>query len=211
MECIDPHPGGAASLEALIAAVIDHVPGARLDQLASLQALERVVAARCRALEAAPANLESPNRAEDVEAQVDLGRQFSTLDSGEFSAVGHSGGIDESKESRAVGGLEGGDNRREWSIPPESLEIKEQIASGAMGSVCMAMWQGTAVAVKILSDTRIAECASALRRSLSAGGSRAPSESRGARRPLLFLHIYAYTSLSRSARQTASCSCARST
>ena len=210
MECIDPHPGGAASLEALIAAVIDHVPGARLDQLASLQALERVVAARCRALEAAPANLESPNRAEDVEAQVDLGRQFSTLDSGEFSAVGHSGGIDESKESRAVGGLEGGDNRREWSIPPESLEIKEQIASGAMGSVCMAMWQGTAVAVKILSDTRNAECACDAR--IASRARAPPPRPPPPPPPLPPLALTLPLPLSlRAAAQTASCSCARST
>ena len=203
MECIDPHPGGAASLEALIAAVIDHVPGARLDQLASLQALERVVAARCRELEATP-NLDSPNRAEDVQAQVDLGRQFTTLDSGEFSAAG-SGGIDESKENRAVGGLEGGDNRREWSIPPESLEIKEQIGSGAMGRVCIGTWQGTAVAVKILSDTRNAECACDAR---IASRARAPPPPPPL--PPLALTLPLPLSL-RAAAQTASCSCARST
>ena len=104
--------------------------------------------------------------------------------------------MDDSAQHRAVGGLDSGDGRREWAIPPESLDIREQIGSGSMGRVCVGNWQGTEVAVKILSDTRIAECASALRLSLSAGGSRAPSESRGARRPLLFLHIYAYTSLS---------------
>ena len=44
MECMVPNPGGAP-LDALIGAVIDHVPGARREQLAALQAGSSAVAA----------------------------------------------------------------------------------------------------------------------------------------------------------------------
>ena len=195
---------GNASFADLAHAVIQKLPLTKADELAGLQELERAVCARRRALEVEASGQPESRPAEETAARMALGGQFAQLPAGQFAqspAAGsgprftRDGALDDSAQHRAVGGLDSGDGRREWKIAPESLDIKEQIGSGAMGRVCVGNWQGTEVAVKILSDTRIAECASALRLSLPAGGSRAPSESRGARRPLLFLHIYAYTSL----------------
>ena len=221
---------GSASFDSLAQAVLQKLPTTTADQLKCLQELERAVYARCRALEAEASSTPESRPPEETAARVALGGQFAQLPAS-GPRFTRDGSLDDSVQNRAVGGLDSGDGRREWAIPPESLDIREQIGSGSMGRVCVGNWQGTEVAVKILSDTRIAECALARRRSRSRALSlslspRAFSPSGSARaRARAVIAVFAAASPSlhlsadlsfvrrraRAAAQTASSSCARST
>ena len=161
-----------ASLDELARALIHRIPEATAAQLDLIHELELAATVRCRELEGQRGR-EEPRGDGTIVVSGSPGAsappvkvQWDGIFSSEPAAAAKSVRFDDGNHRRerqsSLDAWEshvrtdmGEQDQREWRIAPESLQVNAELGHGQFGRVFAGSWNGTNVAVKVLSDTRL--------------------------------------------------------